>query len=202
MNIYTYDDTEFSEDEVIAAAKESGLDINSYINKVGIKKVGPGKKKPVAVKGATVTGPKSTVSKSVKPSSVSQDNPFGKVKIFDPLNITKNNLKAASNAAAKSVAKKEAAKENAVINKPIYLRKAEEAVELSTAENIAREKAKGRSIYYTPEAKKAKVDIELAKAGYFTENDLNSSEELIPPFIYSGLARHRPFTGFFSIFLI
>jgi len=76
MNIYTYDDTEFSEDEVIAAAKESGLDINSYINKVGIKKVGPGKKKPVAVKGATVTGPKSTVSKSVKPSSESLTDYF------------------------------------------------------------------------------------------------------------------------------
>jgi len=80
---------------------------------------------------------------------------------------------------AKPVTKKEVVKEDVVVNKPIYLRKAEEAVELLTAENIAKEKAKGRSIYYTPEAKKAKVDIELAKAGYFTENDLNSSEELI-----------------------
>jgi hypothetical protein len=78
---------------------------------------------------------------------------------------------------AKPIVKKEI--EEVAINKPIYLRKAEEAVELSTAENIAKEKAKGKSIYYTPEAKKAKVDIELAKQGYFTEKDLNSSEELV-----------------------
>lgn len=94
MSIYTYNGAEFSEEDVIAKAKEKGMDLNSYINKFGIEKVddGPGKKKPVVVGDATVAGTKNTASKSAKPSSVSQDNPFGKVKLFDPLNITKNAL--------------------------------------------------------------------------------------------------------------
>jgi hypothetical protein len=95
MSIYTYNGAEFSEEDVIAKAKEKGMDLDSYINKFGIEKTdaeGPGKKKPVVAKGATVAGTKNTASKSAKPSSVSQDNPFGKVKIFDPLNITKNAL--------------------------------------------------------------------------------------------------------------
>lgn len=98
MSIYTYNGAEFSEEDVIAKAKEKGMDLNSYINKFGIEKVednGPGKKKPVVVGDATVAGTKNTASKSAKPSSVSQDNPFGKVNIFDPLNITKNSLEAA-----------------------------------------------------------------------------------------------------------
>lgn len=100
MNIYIYDGTEFSEDEIISAAKESGMDLNSYINKAGIKKVGPGKKKAVAKMGAPVAV-KNTASKLAQPSSESLNNGFGEVKIFDPLNITKNNLKAASESAPK-----------------------------------------------------------------------------------------------------
>jgi len=95
MSIYTYNGAEFSEEDVIAKAKEKGMDLDSYIDKFGIERVsdgGPGKKKPVVVGDATVAGTKNTASKLAKPSSVSQDNPFGKVKIFDPLNITKNAL--------------------------------------------------------------------------------------------------------------
>jgi hypothetical protein len=89
-------------DEVNQAAEENDTTFEDIIEKNGLSKnsketpaEGPGKKKPVAVKDATVAGPKNTASKSVKSSSVSQDNPFGKVNIFDPLNITKNSLEAA-----------------------------------------------------------------------------------------------------------
>jgi hypothetical protein len=105
MNIYTYNDTEFSEEEVIAAAKESGMDVNSYINKVGIKKSGPGKKKPAAVVNAPVAG-KNTESKLAKPSLDSSNNGFGRVKLFDPLNITKNMLASTKDAAAKNEEKR------------------------------------------------------------------------------------------------
>jgi hypothetical protein len=111
MSIYTYNGAEFSEEDVIAKAKEKGMDLNSYINKFGIEKIddnGPGKKKPVVVGDATVAGTKNMASKSAKPSSVSQDNPFGKVKLFDPLNITKNALdNANAKAKQKPVAKPE-----------------------------------------------------------------------------------------------
>ena len=99
MSIYTYNGAEFSEDDVIAKAKEKGMDLDSYINKFGIERIdteGPGKKKPAVVEDVAVAGKKNTASKSVKPSSASQDNPFGKVKLFDPLNITKNALDNAS----------------------------------------------------------------------------------------------------------
>lgn len=82
MNIYTYNDTEFSEEEVIAAAKGSGMDVNSYINKVGIKKGGPGKKKPAAVTNAPAAG-KSTASNLAPSSLGSQSKPFGRVKLFN-----------------------------------------------------------------------------------------------------------------------
>ena len=105
MSIYTYNGAEFSEEDVIAKAKEKGMDLNSYINKFGIEKVddGPGKKKPVVVGDATVAGTKNTASKSAKSSSASSNNPFGKVNIFDPLNITKNALDAAQAKPAKDV---------------------------------------------------------------------------------------------------
>jgi hypothetical protein len=48
----------------------------------------PGKPKPVVKKDAVATA-KSTASKSVKPSSVSPVNPFGKPKTFDPLGLEK-----------------------------------------------------------------------------------------------------------------
>ena len=48
----------------------------------------PGKPKPVVKKDAVATA-KSTASKSVKPSSVSPVNPFGKTKVFDPLGLEK-----------------------------------------------------------------------------------------------------------------
>jgi hypothetical protein len=48
----------------------------------------PGKRKSVAKEDAVATV-KSTASKLVKPSSVSQDNPFGKIKQVDPLNLQK-----------------------------------------------------------------------------------------------------------------
>ena len=105
-----------------------------------------------------------------------ETSPFPKTGGLDPLGVEK--MQALSTAEATKG-----------INKPIYLQKAEEVVALSTAENIAKEKAKGRSIYYTPEAKKAKVDIELAKEGYFTAADLNSSEELVEKFKKIGVSK-------------
>jgi len=54
MPIYTYNGATFSEEDVIAKAEEKGLDLESYINKFGIKKEEdqitekPGKPKPVA----------------------------------------------------------------------------------------------------------------------------------------------------------
>jgi hypothetical protein len=108
MSIYTYNGAEFSEEDVIAKAKEKGMDLDSYIDKFGIERVsdgGPGKKKPVVVGDATVAGTKNMASKSAKPSSASQDNPFGKVTVFDPLNITKNSLAAATQASKRSANK-------------------------------------------------------------------------------------------------
>ena len=85
-------------DEINQVAEENGTTFEDIIEKNALSQnepaEGPGKKKPVAAKGATVTG-KSTASKSARPSSVSSSNPFGKVNIFDPLNITKNALDAA-----------------------------------------------------------------------------------------------------------
>jgi hypothetical protein len=89
MPIYNYNGVDFSEEEVLSKAQEKGLDINTYINKFGIKRIEdettiepPGKPKPAVKKGAVTAGkPKSTASKSVKPSSVSQDNIFGEDKI-------------------------------------------------------------------------------------------------------------------------
>jgi len=94
MPIYTYNGATFSEEDVIAKAEEKGLDLDSYINKFGIKKEEdqitekPGKPKPVAKKDAVATA-KSTVSKSEEPSLVSPVNPFGKPKTIDPLGLEK-----------------------------------------------------------------------------------------------------------------
>jgi hypothetical protein len=55
MKLYEYNGAEFSEEDVIAAAKEKGLSTDEYIKKYNIKPIGegePGKKKPVAAKGA------------------------------------------------------------------------------------------------------------------------------------------------------
>jgi hypothetical protein len=86
MSIYTYNGAEFSEEDVIAKAKEKGMDLDSYINKFGIEKSdaeGPGKKKPAVVKDVAVAGKKNTASK-LEPSSLgSQSKPFGRVKLFD-----------------------------------------------------------------------------------------------------------------------
>jgi hypothetical protein len=71
MSIYTYNGLEFSEEDVIAKAKEKGLDLDSYINEFGIKRKedkAPGKPKP-AVKKSAVAAVKSTASKSVNTSS-------------------------------------------------------------------------------------------------------------------------------------
>jgi hypothetical protein len=89
MPIYNYNGVDFTEEEVLSKAEEKGLDIDTYINKFGIKRIEdeptiepPGKPKPAVKKGAVTAGkPKSTASKSVKPSSVSQDNIFGEDKI-------------------------------------------------------------------------------------------------------------------------
>jgi hypothetical protein len=89
MPIYNYNGVDFSEEEVLSKAQEKGLDIDTYINKFGIKRIEdettiepPGKPRPAVKKGAVTAGkPKSTASKSVKPSSVSQDNIFGEDKI-------------------------------------------------------------------------------------------------------------------------
>jgi hypothetical protein len=89
MPKYNYNGVDFSEEEVLSKAKEKGLDIDTYINKFGIKRIEdtsaiepPGKPKPAVKKGAVTAGkPKSTASKLVKPSSASQDNIFGEDKI-------------------------------------------------------------------------------------------------------------------------
>jgi hypothetical protein len=89
MPIYIYNGTEFSEEDVIAKAREKDMDLESYINKFGIKKVEdkmPGKPKPVVKKDAVATV-KSTASKSAEPSSASPVNPFGKPKTIDPLGL-------------------------------------------------------------------------------------------------------------------
>jgi hypothetical protein len=91
MPIYIYNGTEFSEEDVIAKAREKDMDLESYINKFGIKKVEdkmPGKPKPVVKKDAVATV-KSTASKSAEPSSASPVNPFGKPKTIDPLGLEK-----------------------------------------------------------------------------------------------------------------
>lgn len=79
MPIYIYKGAEFSEEDVIAKAEEKGMDLDSYINKFGIERVDdkkPGKPKTVVKEDAVATA-KSTASKSVTPSSVSSNNPFG-----------------------------------------------------------------------------------------------------------------------------
>lgn len=85
-------------DEINQAAQENNTTFEDIIEKNQLSQnskkesvEGPGKKKPVVAKDATVAG-KSTASKSGQSSSVSQDNPFGKTKIFDPLGITKANI--------------------------------------------------------------------------------------------------------------
>jgi hypothetical protein len=86
-------------DEINQAAEENNTTVEDIIkkNKLSLKNqkqsvTGPGKKKPVAANAPAATGTKNTASNSEQSSSVSQDNPFGKVNIFDPLNITKNAL--------------------------------------------------------------------------------------------------------------
>ena len=91
MPIYTYNGAEFSEEDVIAKAEEKGMDLESYINKFGIKRTedkAPGKPKPVVKKDAVATA-KNMASKSAEPSSVSPVNPFGKPKTIDPLGLEK-----------------------------------------------------------------------------------------------------------------
>jgi hypothetical protein len=67
---------EYTEDEVLTAAKESDMSLDDYVAEFGITpstQGEPGKKKPVAVKGAPVTGKvKSTESKQAPISSVSK----------------------------------------------------------------------------------------------------------------------------------
>jgi hypothetical protein len=135
MSTYIYNGIEYSEEDVIAAAKQKNMDLDSYINEFGIKQAnqeGPGKKKPVAVASAPAAG-KSMESKSAKPSSVSQDNPFGKVKIFDPLNITKNALDEARIKPAKEVKfnPKKFAKDMASQRSEGFYTKGEKNIELS-----------------------------------------------------------------------
>jgi hypothetical protein len=76
MKLYEYNGAEFSEEDVIAAAKEKGLSTDEYIKKYNIKPLGegePGKKKPAAAKGAPVAGKtQGTASKPVVISSASK----------------------------------------------------------------------------------------------------------------------------------
>ena len=88
----------YTTDEINQAAEEHGIPFDEVLSKNGLTPnpdKGPGKKKPAA--NATVVG-KNTVSKSAKPSSASQDNPFGKSTILDPLGITKRNIAIAKEA--------------------------------------------------------------------------------------------------------
>jgi hypothetical protein len=76
MKLYEYNGAEFSEEDVIAAAKEKGLSADEYIKKYNIKPLGegePGKKKPAAAKGAPVAGKtQGTASKPATTSSASK----------------------------------------------------------------------------------------------------------------------------------
>ena len=71
---------EYTEDEVLTAAKESNMSIDDYIVEFGITpstQGEPGKKKPVAEKGAPATGKaKSTASKPAPTSSASRKKLF------------------------------------------------------------------------------------------------------------------------------
>lgn len=71
---------EYTEDEVLTAAKESNMSIDDYIVEFDItptEEGEPGKKKPVAEKGAPATGKaKSTVSKPAPTSSASRKKLF------------------------------------------------------------------------------------------------------------------------------
>jgi len=88
---YSYNGTSFSYDQLL---EKYGTDANvqKAITQFGFKEtedageILPGKKKPAAKKDAPAVV-KSTASKSVKPSSASQDNPFGEIKQADPLNL-------------------------------------------------------------------------------------------------------------------
>jgi hypothetical protein len=87
MSIYTYNGAEFSEDDVIAKAKEKGMDLDSYINKFGIERIdteGPGKKKPAVVEDVAVAGKKNTASKS-DPFLLEQQ----RFNIKDPIGVNK-----------------------------------------------------------------------------------------------------------------
>ena len=101
---YTYTD-----EEINSAASEQGKTFDDIIKKnklklkTDAKAKSPGKKMPTIEQDATVAGTKNTASKSAKSSSASSNNPFGKVNIFDPLNITKNALDAAQAKPAKEV---------------------------------------------------------------------------------------------------
>lgn len=96
MPIYIYNGAEFSEEDVIAKAEEKGLDLNSYINKFGIKRKEdkvPGKTK-TAVKKDAVAAVKSTASKSDPFSSEQQgfdiSDPTGSNKTFAKSSVPKS----------------------------------------------------------------------------------------------------------------
>ena len=74
----------YTEDEINQIAQENDTTIEDVISQNKLKPATsklekPGKPKPVAKKDAVATA-KSTVSKSVKPSTVSQDDIWGKTK--------------------------------------------------------------------------------------------------------------------------
>lgn len=89
----------FYEDEISQFADEQGTTFEDIVERNGLKikdgetgvtidEEDPKKKKAAAKRGAPVAA-KSTASKSVKPSSVSSNNPFGETKPFDPLGLEK-----------------------------------------------------------------------------------------------------------------
>lgn len=88
MNEYTHPNGyTYTEDELILSAKDENMTLEEFISNRGIKPKKkksaiaevPGKRKSVAKEDAPATV-ESTASKSVKPSSASQDNPFGEDK--------------------------------------------------------------------------------------------------------------------------
>jgi hypothetical protein len=88
MPIYTYKGMTFTEEEVASKAEEKGLDIDTYINKFGIKIEGE-EELETTIEEEPVVNKKSKPAKSKKPSSTSQDNLFGETKVIDPLNLQK-----------------------------------------------------------------------------------------------------------------
>ena len=88
MPIYTYKGMTFTEEEVTSKAEEKGLDLDTYINKFGIKREGE-EELETTVEEEPIVNKKSKPAKSKKPSSTSQDNLFGETKVIDPLNLQK-----------------------------------------------------------------------------------------------------------------